>query len=62
MTKIYVGLTFNIMLDLFLNRKFWMKLGRKFCLPQSIKMEFKRIKACKRQMKFAQLQLDSIKY
>lgn len=51
--SIYVALTMNFVIDLYVNRKYFIKLGRKFCLSNELKMEFKRIKACKKQMKYA---------
>ena len=57
-SRIYWLLTFNIGFDFYLNRRWFLKIGRKFCMSADKKQEFKRIKACKRQMKYARSQLD----
>ena len=59
-TRIYAILTFNMLVDFWLNRKWFVKMGRKYCLSQERKLEFKRIKACKKQMKYARSQLEMV--
>lgn len=49
-----------LIIDMFNVRKLFMKIGRKSCLSQELKMEFKKIKMCKRQTKYAQMQLDML--
>ena len=61
-TRIYAILTFNILVDFWLNRKWFVKTGRKYCLPNEKKTEFKRIKACKKQMKYARSQLEMVEF
>ena len=61
-TRIYGILTFNMLVDFWLNRKWFVKIGRKYCLSQERKLEFKRIKNCKKQMKFARSQLELVEY
>lgn len=49
--RIYFCLTINMLLDFWMNRRWLMKMGRKYCLSEETRMEFKRIKASKKQMK-----------
>ena len=42
-------------------RRFFMRLGRKYCLSEEIRQEFKRIKMCKKQAKYASMQLEYLK-
>lgn len=50
-----------MIIDCYQLRKFFMRYGRKFFLSEEIKMEFKRIKMCKKQTKFAMGQLELMK-
>ena len=60
--KVYAILTVMIILDLFLNRKFFMRLGRKTCMTAAMKQEFKRIKMCKKAQKQAHANLALLNY
>ena len=58
--NIYLILCILLIIDMFNVRKLFMKIGRKYCLSHDLKMEFKKIKMCKRQTKYAQMQLDML--
>ena len=59
--RIYFCLTVNMLIDFWLNRRWMLKMGRKYCLPEETKIEFKRIKASKKQMKLASTNLSYVK-
>ena len=57
----YFLLFINLGIDMFFNRRMYWHLGRKYCLSNEIKQEFKKIKECKRQQKEAMKQLAYMK-
>ena len=59
--RIYFCLTINMLIDFWMNRRWMMKMGRKYCLSEETRMEFKRIKASKKQMKLASTNLSYVK-
>ena len=50
-----------MLIDFWLNRKWLIKMGRKFCIGSETKMQFKKIKASKKAMKAASANLAYVK-
>ena len=53
----YIIIASFLIVDMYLLRKFFMKIGRKYFIGSAIKEEFKKIKRCKKQMKITEAKL-----